>query len=485
MNQDQDVQTNEMEALYQQRLARYLTAMRNEKPDMVPIRPFVAETVAVHAGYTCQQVTHDYQYALSAARECAKDFGWDAVVSNMVYVWTAMTQAIGLEYYGIPGIDVDPNVGFQYKEPGEENAFMQPDEYDQLIDDPTGFLYNVWLPRVSHNVVATGEPVTYRHNLALVKGSMAMMQYFGALGAQNDLLRTECGTVSAIAGILKAPFDIIADKLRGYIGLVMDMHHQPDKVLAACEALVPHLTNVALATADPNKQVPVGFWMHRGCVPFINHDQFRSHFWPTLKPIIEELWANGHQTLFYAEGNWNAHLETFLELPDQSIVYHIDHDDIFDVHRKIGHKFCLSGGIPNRMLSFGTAEEVRDFTRRVIEGVAQDGGYILDSGAIMQNDTNLDNLRAMTEAGREFGVYSDGTSSLSTQRPEPAAEFGGPGVGLAGRAQPRIKPGICVPWEDKVREIPEILGDRDLVQQMWENLEGLGNTFIWQCLLSF
>jgi hypothetical protein len=104
---------------------------------------------------------------------------------------------------------------------------------------------------------------------------MAMMQYFGALGHQNQLLRQECGTVSAIAGILKAPFDIIADKLRGYIGLVMDMHTQPDKVLAACEALVPHLTHVALTTADPAKQVPIGFWMHRGCVPFINHKQFR------------------------------------------------------------------------------------------------------------------------------------------------------------------------------------------------------------------
>ena len=30
-----------LEAQYQQRLARYVTAMRNEKPDCVPIRPFV------------------------------------------------------------------------------------------------------------------------------------------------------------------------------------------------------------------------------------------------------------------------------------------------------------------------------------------------------------------------------------------------------------------------------------------------------------
>jgi uroporphyrinogen-III decarboxylase len=476
---------SDTETLYAQRLNRYMTAMRNEKPDMVPIRPFVAEVTAVHAGYTCQQVTHDYEYALRAARRCATDFDWDAVVCNMVYVWTGLTQALGLKYYGIPGIHIEPNVGFQYREPGEDDAFMKADEYDQLIDDPTGFLYNVWLPRVSADMVAPGQPATYRHNLALVKGGMAMMQYFGALGHQNQLLRQECGTVSAIAGILKAPFDIIADKLRGYIGLVMDMHTQPDKVLAACEALVPHLTHVALTTADPAKQVPIGFWMHRGCVPFINHKQFASHFWPTLKPIIEELWAHGHQTLFYAEGKWNAHLDAFSELPDQSIVYHVDQDDIFAAHRKIGHKFCLSGGIPNRLLSFGTPEEVRECCRRVIEGVAADGGYIMDAGAIMQNDTSIENLRAMTEATRRYGVYSGTPSAAPVAPAAPVEPLPETGFGLRGRPQPRIKPGVCVPWEEKRREIPEILGDEALAQRVWDQIEGLGNTFIWQCLLSF
>lgn len=473
------------ETLYAQRLNRYVTAMRNEKPDMVPIRPLVAELTAVHAGYTCQQVTHDYEYALKAARQCALDFDWDAVVCNMVYVWTGLTQAIGLKYYGIPGIHIEPDVGFQYREPEEDDAFMKADEYDQLIEDPTGFLYNVWLPRVSAEIVAPGQPAGYRHNLALVKGGMAMMQYFGALGQQNQLLREECGTVSAIAGILKAPFDILADKLRGYIGLVMDMHTQPDKVLAACEALVPHLTHVALTTADPARQVPVGFWMHRGCVPFINHQQFQSHFWPTLRPIVEELWAHGHQTLFYAEGKWNAHLDTFVELPDQSIVYHVDQDDIFEAHRKIGHKFCLSGGIPNRLLSFGTPEEVRECCRRVIEGVAGDGGYIMDAGAIMQNDTKVENLRAMTEVTREYGMYSASPSAEPVTPAAPVQPLPETGFGLRGRPQPRIKPGVCIPWEEKRRETPEILGDEELVQRVWDQVESLGNTFIWQCLLSF
>ena len=399
-----------VEARYAERLNRYLTAMRNETPDRVPIRPFVAEFAAKYAGYTCQQVTHDFERAFAAARKCAADFDWDAVVGNMVYVWTGLTQAIGLKYYGVPGIDVPPDVGFQYLEPPEEDAFMRADEYDALVEDPTGFLYNVWLPRVSNDAMPLGEPVTYRNNLSFVKGGMAMLQYFNAFGPQSARLRSESGTVSALAGILKAPFDIIADKLRGYLGLTKDMFTQPDKVLAACEALMPHLLHVALSSADPDKQVPIGFWMHRGCVPFVTPEQFDSHYWPTLRPIIEELWSHGHQTLFYAEGNWDHHLDRFAELPDASIVYHVDQADIFEVHRKLGHKFCLSGGIPNYLLSYGSPEDVRARCKEVIDGVAGDGGYIMDASAIVQNDARVENIRAMTDFTREYGVYSGAKS---------------------------------------------------------------------------
>ena len=148
--------TTDKECLYQTRLRRYLTALRNGKPDMVPIRPFVAEFTAKYAGYTCQEVAHDYELAFAAARKCAADFDWDAVVSNMVYVWTGLTQAIGLKYYGIPGIDIPADTGFQYREPPQDNAYMQPDEYDALIEDPTGFLLNVWLPRAAAGVVRPG-----------------------------------------------------------------------------------------------------------------------------------------------------------------------------------------------------------------------------------------------------------------------------------------------------------------------------------------
>ncbi len=403
--QTQSEQSGDMEALYQARLARYVTAMRNEKPDQIPIRPFVAEFVAKYCGFTAQEVAHDFDKAFVAARRCAADFDWDAVVGNMVYVWTGLTKAISLKYYAVPGIEIPPDTGFQYVEPPEDNAHMQPDEYDQLIEDPTGFLYNVWLPRVADDVSPMGQPTSMRNNLSFVKGGMAMMNYFQGFGTQAALLRGDSGTVSAISGILKGPFDIIADKLRGYKGLCMDMYRQPEKVLAACRAMAPHLLHVALSGADPDKNVPIGLWMHRGCVPFLSPDQFEKFYWPTLREIIEELWARGHQTLFYAEGEWNPNLKYIAELPDQSIIYHVDRGDIFEVHEAVGHKFCISGGIPNDLLAFGTPEEVRQCCKKVIDGVAGNGGYIMDASAIMQDDTRAENLKAMTDFTRAYGVY--------------------------------------------------------------------------------
>jgi len=394
------------EQLYQQRLKRYVTAMRNEKPDMIPIRPFVAEFVAKYAGYTHEQVTQDLELALEAVRICAKDFDWDAVVPNMIHNWTGVIQAIGLKCYAMPGVDMEPEKGTpQYREPSEENAFMKADEYDRFIADPTAYLFEVWLPRITNHIVSPGEVATYRSNLSLLKGGMAMMAWFGALGNAVDKLRSECGTVGAISGMLKAPLDLLGDRFRGYIGVSLDLMEKPDMVLKACEAMMPHITHMALGGADPAKNVPITIWMHRGCVPFVSMDQFKNIYWPTLKPIVQEIWSKGHQVLFYAEGKWGAHLDSFAELDDGSIILHVDQDDVFEVHKKLGHKFAISGGVPNYLMSFGEPDEVRAFCKKVIKEVAGDGGYIMDAAAIMQDDTKEENLRAMTEVTRELGVY--------------------------------------------------------------------------------
>ena len=49
----------------------------------------------------------------------------------------------------------------------------------------------------------------------------------------------------------------------------------------------------------------------------------------------------------------------------------------------------------------------------------------------------------------------------------------------------RIKPGACISWERKIKELPKIQGDEQIVRRVWEDNESLAYTFIWHCLVSF
>jgi uroporphyrinogen-III decarboxylase len=397
----------DLEKLYDERMERYCIAMKNGKPDKVPVRLFAAEIAGKFLGYNAQEVTHDVDKGLDAIIEMCKVLNLDATVDNMVFVWTGMTESYGTKYYKVPGIHIDEDDPFQYWEPRtEEEAFMKADEYDRFIEDPNEFVMNVWAPRISKYFVAPGEGNTTKNNLAWLKGGISMMTYFTKLGDQVGRMKDECGTVSAISGALKAPFDILADKFRGFRGIAYDMHRQPEKVLKATEAVAPHMKWNALEAADGDKKVPISLWMHRGATGFFSEEIFEKFFWPTLKQVTEEIYAEGHQVLYYAEGKWARNWKHFLELPEGSMIYHCDKDDVFEAHRVLGEKFAISGGIPNDLLALGTPDEVKAAVKKVLQSeVARDGGYILDAEAIIQQDAKIENMKALVEACDEYGVY--------------------------------------------------------------------------------
>jgi hypothetical protein len=46
-------------------------------------------------------------------------------------------------------------------------------------------------------------------------------------------------------------------------------------------------------------------------------------------------------------------------------------------------------------------------------------------------------------------------------------------------------PGVCIPWEEERKELPEISGDEELVKRVWEETDALAYLYIWHCLLAF
>jgi len=70
-----------------------------------------------------------------------------------------------------------------------------------------------------------------------------------------------------------------------------------------------------------------------------------------------------------------------------------------------------------------------------------------------------------------------------------AAHLGGrvlsKGQPMAEKQEVRRPPGVCIPWEEKLKELPPIQGDAELARKVWQDVDALGYVFIWQCMLSF
>jgi hypothetical protein len=468
---------SETQHLYQQRLNRYVTAMYNGKPDRIPLRVFAEEFAAKYCGYTNYDVAVNHELQFDINRRFAVETGIDAIQTNSVVTWFGMQKAIGWDGITFPGIGLSVDDVNQWSEPTtEEGAFLKASEYDEFADDPTAFLVTKWFARFTRHIHPAGGPVTFEHNMSFINGLMAYNFFFNTWGAKTAEL-IQAGVVPAVSSVLKAPLDIMGDKLRGYVNLCFDLHERRDKVIKACEALMPHLLNLVLGGADPAGNLPSIIWMHRGAVPFISQRDFEEIYWATLKPIVEELWAHGHQIIFYAEGKWDQHLESFAELPENSIIFHCDKTDIFEAHKILGGKFCISGGIPNELLSMGSVKDVVDRCKQVIDSVAQDGGYIMDASALIMNDAIIENVQAMIDFTLDYGTYSQSGSPLmsleeikNVSRPDPN--------GLQYPEQKR-KPGVCIPWEEKRQELPEFQGDEAAARKVWGDVDSMGYGYCW------
>ena len=56
---------------------------------------------------------------------------------------------------------------------------------------------------------------------------------------------------------------------------------------------------------------------------------------------------------------------------------------------------------------------------------------------------------------------------------------------MSEKEKQKLKPGVCIPWEQKKKELSQISGDEELIKKVWEDIDALGYLYIWQCLLSF
>jgi uroporphyrinogen-III decarboxylase len=302
---------------------------------------------------------------------------------------------------------------------------MMADEYDAFIDDPSDFWVRTLLPRmcgafdglkmispwtdvqeiinVSGQMIPFGiPPVQTALKAMLDAGNEAMgwIQKIGAFEAKQKAM----GFPGIWGGATKAPFDILADTLRGTRAIMIDMYRQPEKLEKALEAATPLAISQGIRGANMAGIPTVFMPLHKGADGFMSDAQFKRFYWPSFKATILGLAEQGLVAFLFCEGGYNSRLEYLKELPKYSSFWLFDRTDMVKAKEAIGGTLGIAGNVPAGLILTGTPDSVKAYCKNLIDTAGKGGGYMMSWGTAL-DEGKADTIHAMIDFTKEYGVY--------------------------------------------------------------------------------
>ena len=411
-----------IQADYISRVNRVIDAVTLEKtPDRVPVLSPASFLPCTIYGVPFKDAMYDMEKAVDLWLRFLKEFPTD-LAKGPAYCGTGKAfELLDYKLYKWPGFNLPDNVGFQ----AVEQEWMKKDEYPMLIDDMTDF----WLRRYMPRIFGVCEPLSALAplNRIIEIPNVGQLANFGLPGVREAfnkladagemLLKVrqdygrfrqvsvfEMGFPSHVGGAAKAPYDVLADTLRASRGMVMDMFRNTDAILKAIERITPWQIKGAVGDADASGNPFIFIPLHKGADGWMSDEQFKTLYWPSLKTVILGLVEQGCVPLLFAEGGYSTRLSYLNELPKGTTMWMFDRTDMAEVKKVAGDNVCIAGNVPTGLMITGSAEQVDDYCHKLIDDCAPGGGFILTTGAAL-DEGKADTTHALVTAADKYGWY--------------------------------------------------------------------------------
>jgi len=410
------------EQAYKERISLLKDAIQLRRPPRrVPICPSPGFFPIGYAGSTLYEAMYDYDALVRIWKKYCNDFAPDAYNAPTGIVPGKVFDLLDFTLYKWPGHGVSEEWPYQFV----EKEYMKAEEYQDLIDDPSGYFLRVYFPRIFgalkplervplfplvHEILLVPPALFPFSTPELQKALQDVMEAASEASRWIQKVRSLNGSIMGkgfptySGGFSKAPFDAVGDTLRGTAGVMMDMYRHPDELLEACERLTPFMVKAGIAAGKANNHSLIFIPLHKGGDGFMSDKQFRTFYWPTLRKVIIGLINEGLVPLLFAEGGYNSRLEVISDLPKGMTVWWFDRTDMVRAKETVGKVACIAGNVSLSLLSTGTEDEVKGYCKRLIDTAGKDGGFILSTGAGMEG-AKPENVRAMIDFTKEYGVY--------------------------------------------------------------------------------
>ncbi|MCE5207853.1 MAG: uroporphyrinogen-III decarboxylase-like protein [Chloroflexi bacterium] len=198
--------------------------------------------------------------------------------------------------------------------------------------------------------------------------------------------------------------------LMGFVPFSLALYEQPDLV----EAMFNRIGDILSDVLERAVSLPgvgayfLGDDMGYKTGTFIKPAHLRQVVFPQQKRLAQITHAHSLPFLLHACGN----LETIMDdLIDEVGIdaRHSFEDSIMpvaEVKKRYGDRIAILGGVDMHFLATRTEEEVRVYTRKVLEDCMPGGGYALGTGNSVANYIPLTNYLAMLDEGHRMGKYA-------------------------------------------------------------------------------
>lgn len=271
------------------------------------------------------------------------------------------------------------------------------------------------------NAQACGMKVTYRDDMA----PAAHDPIIKSLSEVADLKVPDPYTTFPMNEILKAtrilskeigdrvwicaradqgPMDL-SGQIRGMNEIMMDIGYgeEPDLIHALMDYCRRVATRYAYALIEcGGHSTSIGEPL--GGPDLLSPRHYKMYPWRYEKRMVEELKAKGIILHNHICGNTIPIIDDFIATGAE--VLEIDHKTDMRIAKEHARgKTTLLGNIDTNILTYGTPQDVDDACREVIEVLAPDYGFILGPGCAMGSETPPDNIHALVEAAKKYGVY--------------------------------------------------------------------------------
>lgn len=203
--------------------------------------------------------------------------------------------------------------------------------------------------------------------------------------------------------------------LRGYIRFFEDMILNPEMISALLEMMGEYqraLMGEVLDRIGPYVSVVMtGSDLGTQRAPAISPDVYRTMVWPEYKKLWDLIKSKTDAKIFYHSCGSLYPMIPFLIEGGVDILHPIqplaaDMGDREKLKREFGDQITFWGGFDQQhVLPHGTPEEVKLETKRLLDAFMPGGGFVFAAGHNIQIDVPPENVIALFDTVREYGLY--------------------------------------------------------------------------------